>query len=127
MRANFEIGANGLSLISLPAMTGMTSSRSVASARRMRDFAWPRRPSRMKLWRERERVHVLRNHGLVVADDAGEDRAALCEAGEEIGAHLVLHGTAGEGCGGVRRLLERAECFWVRRRHGQLRCGRVKT
>jgi hypothetical protein len=52
-RAYFEIGANGLSLTSLPATIGIDSSSRVVSARRMRDFAWPRRPSRMKLCRDR--------------------------------------------------------------------------
>ena len=51
-RANFEIGRKGESLISLPATIGIVSSSSVVSDRRMRDFAWPRSPSRMKLCRE---------------------------------------------------------------------------
>ncbi len=52
-RPNFEIGANGLSFTSLPARIGISSSSSVTSWRRMRLFACPRRPSRMKLWRDR--------------------------------------------------------------------------
>src|SRR5256885_15560780 len=50
-RPYFEIGANGLSFTSLPARIGISSSSKVTSWRRMRLFACPRRPSRMKLWR----------------------------------------------------------------------------
>ena len=71
-------------------------------------------------------VHDLRNDGLVVADNAGEDGAALRESGEQIGAQLVLHGAMCERGGSVRRTLQRAEGFRVRRRHGQLQCFRVK-
>ena len=52
-RPYFEIGANGLSFTSLPARIGISSSSNVTSWRRMRLFACPRRPSRMKLWRDK--------------------------------------------------------------------------
>ena len=47
-RAYLEIGAKGSSFTSLPATMGMRSSSRPVSSRRMRLFAWPRRPSRMK-------------------------------------------------------------------------------
>jgi hypothetical protein len=47
LRAKREMGVR-LSFTSLPATIGMASSRSDASARRIRDFACPRRPRRMK-------------------------------------------------------------------------------
>ena len=48
-----QSGASGSSWISQPGTTGIASSSSAVSARRMRVLAWPRRPSRMKLWRDR--------------------------------------------------------------------------
>ena len=45
-----------------------------SSARSMRLFAWPRSPSRMKLWRESSAFTILRHHRVVVAHDAGEYR-----------------------------------------------------
>ena len=57
-RANLEIGRKGESFTSLPATIGSTSSSSDVRARRMRDFACPRRPSRMKLCRERSALTI---------------------------------------------------------------------
>jgi len=53
---------------------------------RMRLLACPRRPSRMKLWRERMAFHDLRHHRVVVADDAGKDAGivVLPQAGDEV-------------------------------------------
>src|SRR2546422_11353170 len=48
-----QIGRKGLSLISQPATTGISASKNCTRPRRMRLFAWPRRPSRMKLCRAR--------------------------------------------------------------------------
>ena len=47
-----QIGFRGSSLISQPAITGISGSRMLMRPRRIRLFAWPRRPRRMKLWRE---------------------------------------------------------------------------
>ncbi len=53
-----EIGANGLSFTSLPAMMGSAGSSRVVRARRIRDFACPRRPRRMKLCRLRRALTI---------------------------------------------------------------------
>ena len=52
-RPYLEIGANGLSLTSLPLMIGMYSSSSSGSIRMMRVLAWPRSPSRIMSCRPR--------------------------------------------------------------------------
>ena len=48
-----QMGRSGSQLISQPSTAGMAGSRRAGSARSSRVFAWPRRPSRMKSWRER--------------------------------------------------------------------------
>ena len=92
MRANFEIGANGLSLISLPATIGITSSSSVDERAQDARLRLTAQAEQDEVVPREQRVDDLRHDGLVVADDAREDRAALREAGEQICAHLVLHG-----------------------------------
>ena len=59
----------------------------------MRLLACPRSPSRMKLWREKNRVDDLRHDGVVVADDAGENCSvvALAQAGDQVVAQFVFH------------------------------------
>jgi hypothetical protein len=52
-------------------------------------------------------VDDLRHHGLLVAEDALEQRAAAGEAGEEVAPHFVLH-RAGAALGVAGRP-ERAE------------------
>src|ERR1017187_52188 len=52
-RQRRQIGRYGLSCISQPSTYGVTSSRNAVSMRMSRVLAWPRRPSRMKLWRDR--------------------------------------------------------------------------
>jgi hypothetical protein len=54
-------------------------------------------------------VHDLRHHGLVVAEHALEERAAVGQAGQEVRADLVLHRTMLALGGGERGALERAE------------------
>ncbi len=49
-RANAETGAKGSSWISLPATTGIHSSRSETMERIMRVFAWPRSPRKIRSW-----------------------------------------------------------------------------
>ena len=51
-------GANGSSWISQPGITGIASSSRSVSARRIRLFACPRSPSRMKLWRDRTALTI---------------------------------------------------------------------
>src|SRR5439155_6801239 len=75
---------------------GISSSSSVTSWRRMRLFACPRRPSRMKLWRQ-NRVHELRDDGVLVAHDTREQRRAVLEQADQILAQLVLDGAVDPG------------------------------
>ena len=58
----------------------------------MRVFAWPRSPRRMKLCLREQRVDELRDDGVVVADDAGKQRLAGLELGDQVGAELVFDG-----------------------------------
>src|SRR5436305_14070818 len=52
-------------------------------------------------------VDYLRDDGLVVADDAGEDALAAPQFVEEVRAHLVL-----DGLHAIALLFEFAECLW---------------
>ena len=104
----FEIGANGLSLTSLPATIGIASSSSVTSARRMRDFACPRRPSRMKLCRREERVDDLRHDRLFVADHALEQWPARASRARRFWRSSSLTERLARR-GAERRALESAE------------------
>jgi hypothetical protein len=66
-----EIGANGSSLISEPASTGIHSSSSEVSERMMRVLAWPRSPSRTMSCPARMAFSSC-GTGLLVAEHAGE-------------------------------------------------------
>ena len=57
------------------------------------------------------RVRDLRHDGVFVAEDAVEERAAIGEPFEEVGAHLVFHGPAHTIRGGEGRALEGAKCL----------------
>ena len=54
-----------------------------------------------------QRVRELREHGVVVADDAVDERSLLGQGSHRVGAHLFLDGTrlpaagaqVSEGCG----------------------------
>jgi hypothetical protein len=59
-----------------------------------------------------QRVHDARHHGILVADDPGEERVARREAAQQVRAQLVLHGTRG-----VAGLLQFSQCRRLRRRH----------
>ena len=69
-------------------------SRRVVSARRIRLFAWPRRPSRMKLCRDKNGVDDLRHDRIVVPNDAGKDRLIAAQADHEVVAQLILNATS---------------------------------
>ena len=91
-RARRLTGAKGELLISQPAITGRYSSSSEARARRIRVFACPRSPRRMKSCRDRDRVDQFGDDGLVVTDDAGEDLLAAGKLDHQVVPHLVLDG-----------------------------------
>ena len=67
------------------------------SARSRRVLAWPRRPSRMKWCRESSALTSCGMHRVVVADDAGEERARR-RAASRSGCRAPLRGR----CGGER-------------------------
>src|SRR5258708_39630729 len=56
----------------------------------------------------------LRDHGLVVPDDPGEQRRLAGESGHEVRAKLLLHGPAA-----VAALAERADRRWTVWAHGR--------
>ena len=116
LRAYFEIGANGLSLISLPATIGIASSSSVDERAQDARLRLPAQAEQNEVVPRQQRVDDLRHHRVFVADDAGEQRAALTEAVEQVLAHLVLHRAERAIGNAVRRALESAEGFWMRHR-----------
>ena len=73
-RAYAESGASGSSLISEPGTTGRNSSSSVVRARSRRVFAWPAQAEQDEVVLREDGVDHLRHDGVVVADDAGEER-----------------------------------------------------
>ena len=48
----------------------------------------------------KNRVHDLRNHRVVITDDAGEERLPGFEAGDQVLAHLVFHAAVLPSCFG---------------------------
>ena len=60
----------------------------------MRLFACPRRPSRMKLCRERIALTSCGTTRVVVADDAGEERLAGPELAHQVLTDFVLDASA---------------------------------
>ena len=73
----------------------------------MRLLAWPRRPSRMKLCRDSTALTICGHDGVVVADDAGEDRVAGAQARDQVVADFVFDVAP----------LERAVRRWLREVH----------
>ena len=84
-----EIGSNGFSGISMPSSTGVHSSSSETNERRMRDFAWPRSPSRIRSCPDKQRVLQLWKHGIVVTNDAGEEHCFTLHGASRSGSYAV--------------------------------------
>ena len=88
------IGSNGFSLISLPAMTGISSSSRFverADHARLRLAALAEEDDVLA---GEDRVLELRHDGLLVAEDAGEQRPPFADARDQVAAHLFLDRTA---------------------------------
>ena len=75
-RGRPQIGASGSSLISQPGTTGIASSSSEVSARRMRRLRLAAQAEQDEVVARQDRVDDLRDDRVVVADDAGEQRLA---------------------------------------------------
>ena len=85
-------GASGSSLSSPPATTGTRSSSSPTSSRARRVLAWPRSPRKHDVLAGEDGVLDGRDDGVVVADDAREDRLVRREPAQQVGAQLLLDG-----------------------------------
>src|SRR5207244_2288001 len=103
---------------------GISSSSRLTSWRRMRLFAWPRSPSRMKLCRD---ITALTrwHYRLFVAHDAREQRGAVLEEADQVLPHLVLDGAVLAGGAGPFGLLEVAERGGLLESHGSTLTRRI--
>ena len=60
-----------------------------------------------------KRVHDVRDDGVLVADDAGEERLPRRDARHQVGADLVPHRPSPEGRLGPAAVLEVTESAWL--------------